>query len=158
MRKRCNRRVYALVNPVAHAIAGAAITPREALDALRLRELLHIESFRTGSATQADWKALADMLNICETMATEGVGREALPACEAAQQALERSHDRSRATGRWGVDGPGLQALRELYAWHDAQRTSISRSQYERLIALTVARMRQAVAQARRDGGVRVID
>lgn len=157
-RKRCVRRVYALVNPITHAISGAAVTQKSLLDKLRLAELTALESFRTGAATREDWKALADMLNLCETMASEGVGREALPACEAAQEALERTHDRFKATGRMGMDGPGLQALRELHEWHDAQRTSIARSEYERLIKLTAARIRNAVKRAAADGSVKVLE
>lgn len=157
-RKRCIRKVYARVNPILLAMQGAAITPKDALDALRLRELSHIESFRTGTAGREDWRALADMLNLTETMASEGVGREALPFCQQAQMALERAHDRFKATGRYGMDGPGLEALRELYAWHDAQRTAIARSQYERLIALTAARMRTAMHEAKRAGDIRVLE
>lgn len=157
-RKRCIRKVYARVNPIQLAMEGAAITPKDALDRLRLVELSAIESFRAGTASKEDWKALADLLNVCETMTHEGIGREAIPACQAAQAALERAHDRHKETGRYGIDGPGLQALRDLYEWHDAQRTAIARSQYERLIALTAARMRTAMFQAKRTGSVRVLD
>lgn len=156
-RKRCVRKVYQLVNPIAHAMAGAAITDKASLDKLRLKELSCIESFRAGTADREDWKAIADVLNLCETMATEGIGREAMPSCEAAQAALERAHDRHKETGRYGIDGPGLEALRELFEWHDAQRSAIARSQYERIIALTAARMRGAIARARGDQTIRVL-
>lgn len=157
-RKRCVRKVYQPINPIAFAIQGAAITPSHLLDKLRTRELSAIESLRTGRGERGDWDALADMLNLCETMATEGIGREAMPSCEAAQGALERAHDRFKETGRMGIDGPGLQALRELYEWHDAQRTSIARSQYERLIRLTSERIRTAVRKARADSSVKVME
>lgn len=156
-RKRCKRKHYALVDPITHALVGAAVTDTAALDKLRTVELSAIESFRMGEATGEDWRALADLMNICETMAAEGVGREAMPACEGAQAALERAHDRYKATGRYGIDGPGLEALRELFAWHDAQRSTIARSAYERLIRLTAARMRTAIAQARADGSIKVL-
>ena len=136
---------------------GAAITDKASLDKLRLKELSCIESFRAGTADREDWKALADCLNLCETMATEGIGREAMPSCEAAQAALERAHDRHKETGRYGIDGPGLQALRELFEWHDAQRSAIARSQYERIIALTSARLKNAIARARGDQTIRVL-
>lgn len=156
-RKKCRRKVYALVNPIAYALAGAAITDKASLDKLRLKELSCIESFRAGTADREDWKALADMLNLCETMATEGIGREAMPSCEAAQAALERAHDRHKETGKYGIDGQGLQALRELFEWHDAQRSAIARSQYERIIRLTGDRMRNAIARARGDQSIRVL-
>jgi hypothetical protein len=157
-RKRCIRKVYSLVNPILYAMEGAAVTTKERLDKLRMLELSALEAFRMGQATNEDWKALAEILNLCETIASEGIGREAIPACEAAQAALERAHDRFKATGRYGIDGPGLQALRDLYEWHDAQRTAIARSEYERLIALTAARMRTAMQEVKRAGAVKVLE
>lgn len=156
-RKRCIRKVYQLYNPIDLAIQNAAITSKEDLDKLRLRELSAIESFRAGTADKEDWKVCADLLNLCETIASEGIGRESLPICEAAQNALERAWDRNVATGHYGIDGPGLQALRELYEWHDAQRLSIARRRYEQLIALTQSRMRTAMLRARSGGQVRVL-
>jgi|GEM_PF-3833829 len=48
--------------------------------------------------------------------------------------------------GRMGLSGPGLQALREVIGWHDAQRSSIARSRYEQAIRLTEARTRSGHA------------
>ena len=39
MRKKTRRKVWALVNPIQHAIEGAAITPEDKLNQLQLREL-----------------------------------------------------------------------------------------------------------------------
>lgn len=144
MRKHTRRRVYELVNPIAHAIAGAAITDSANLDKLRMRELSAIESFRIGRACRQDWLALADMLNICETLARDGVGPEALEPCLAAQEALGACHDRHKRTGKLGFTGPELQAMRDAYGWHDAQRTNISRSRYEAGIQKTANRIRSA--------------
>ena len=52
-----------------------------------------------------------------------------------------------KATGRMGLDGPGLQALRELYAFHDLQRQSVSRSVYERAIVKTAQKVRGAAPE-----------
>jgi hypothetical protein len=153
-RKKCRRKVYALVNPILMAIEGAAVTDKACLDKLRLLELAAIDAFRIGRATKDDWKALADLLNLAETMATQGIGRgEVLPACEQAQEALERALDRHDATGKLGIDGPGLEALRELHEYHDLQRLSISRSQYEQMIRLTANRIRSWVGQRREIAG-----
>lgn len=144
MRKRTRRRVYALVNPIELAIAGAAITDTRLLDQLRIRELSALEAFRTGQAGRQDWRDLADMLNIAETMARSGIGPEVLPVCDRAQQALAAAHARHQAHGRPGVDGTGLQALRELAEYHDLQRASVSRAEYERAIKATADRIRGA--------------
>ena len=72
-RKHTRRKHYALVNPIDCAMQGAAISPSGLLDRLRLVELSAIESFAKGQATASDWRAVADFLNIAETMARGGV-------------------------------------------------------------------------------------
>lgn len=144
MRKRTKRKVYSLLNPIAHAIAGAAITDSASLDKLRMRELSAIESFRIGKAEKEDWMALADLSNICETLCDMGIGPEALEPCRKAQEALSEAHRRHTETGRLGVTGPELEALRQVYEWHDLQRLSISRSAYEKAIKRTADRIRSA--------------
>lgn len=139
-----HRKVWTLVDPIAHAIVGASVTDSRVLDGLRMRELSAIECFRTGSATREDWMAVADMLNITETLALDGVGPEALAPCLRAQEALGAAHARYERTGHIGVSGPELQALREGYQFHDLQRQSISRSRYERAILTTANRIRSA--------------
>lgn len=52
-RKHCRRKVYPLVNPIARAMEGAAITPDNLLDKLRLQELSAIDAFTRGKATRA---------------------------------------------------------------------------------------------------------
>lgn len=137
MKKQCKRRHWNLIDPVAHAIAGAAITDQASLNKLRLIELSAIEAMSKGQATINDWQSLVDMLNICEIMALEGIGPEALVCCEIAQQALEGVAKRYETIKRMGLSGEGIQAVREVYDYHDLQRTSISRSEYERMIDKT---------------------
>lgn len=88
-------------------------------------------------------------MNLCETLAHEGVGPEALEPCAKAQDALIDAARRFTKTQKMGLTGPGLQALRDVIEWHDLQRSSISRSQYERVIKLTVDRVKS---------GYRVVD
>lgn len=144
MKKRCNRKHYALTNPILHAMQGAGITESTDLDKLRVRELSAIESFRIGQANKDDWMAIADMLNIAETLAKDGVGPEALEACERAQAALSEAHRRFKEHGRIAVTGPELQAFRDCYEFHDLQRTSVARSRYEQAIQKTANRIRSA--------------
>jgi hypothetical protein len=152
MKKRCNRKIWAKINPVAHAIEGAAITPQHQLDRLRVRELAAIDAFTRGAASLTDWRDLTNMLNLCETMAREGIGPEALPACADAQSHLIESAQRFERTGRMGTTSPGIQALRTLYEYHDLQRQSISRAEFERMIRLTSARIKS------RTRGVEVVE
>lgn len=143
-RKKCRRKHYPLVNPVDCAIAGAAITDTARLDKLRLLELSALEAFRTGQATPADWRQLADMVNIAETMALDGIGPEVLEPCRLASEALGEAHFRFTTKGKLGLAGQELQALRELHEFHDLQLSSISRGEYERAIKKTADRIRSA--------------
>ncbi len=137
MRKRCIRRVWAKIDPIKYVIDGVQITPESALAHTRLRELAAIEAFRTGVATLQEWADANAMLSLCETMARGGIGPEALDACERTEAALIDAASRYERTGKMGIDGPGLRALRDLYEYHDIQRTSISRGEYERWIKKT---------------------
>ena len=146
MKKRCIRKVWALVNPIEHAIPGASITPRAMLDHLLVRELSSLEAFARGGARLNEWSDMAAINNLTQTLASMHIGPEALPDCEKAEAALIEAAARYQSTGRMGLSGPGLQALREVIGWHDAQRSSIARSKYEQAIKLTEARTRSGHA------------
>jgi hypothetical protein len=137
VRKKCRRKHWNLLDPIAHAIAGAAITDQQSLNKLRMLELSAIEAMSKGQGTITDWQSLVDMLNICEMMALQGIGPEAFNACNIAQKALSDAAKRYEAIKQMGLTGQGIQAIREVYSYHDLQRTSISRSEYERIIDKT---------------------
>ena len=142
MRKRCRRKIWSTeINPIAHAIAGASITDKQSLDKLRLGELSALESMRMGQGTLEDWRMLADMMNICETFGNSGIGAEALPDCQKAQDSLYKAAKRYETTKRMGLDGAGIQALRDVHEWHNLQRNSVARSIYEKMIQKTVNRL-----------------
>lgn len=143
-RKRCIRKVWALRDPVSMAIAGAAITDTALLDRLRMIELQALEAFRVGQATKCDWDHLADLCNLTETFCERGIGPEAMEPCQRAQDALGQAHRRHIEHGRIAVSGPELQALRVCYEYHDLQRSSVSRAEYERAIEHTANRIRSA--------------
>jgi len=136
-RKKCRRKIWDKVNPIEYAIAGAAITAEDKLDKLRLSELSAIESMVKGNATTSDWRVLVDMLNIAETMGTHGIGIELLAVCQIVQKEMEAAAHRYEKTRKMGLTGTGIRYIKELYALHDLQRTSISRSEYERMIEKT---------------------
>ena len=138
MRKQCRRKIWSKTNPIEHAITGAAITSEEKLDKLRLSELSAIESMVKGNATTADWRVLVDMLNIAETMASHGIGIEVLAVCEIVQTEMEAAVHRYEKTRKMGLTGTGIRYIKELYALHDLQRQSISRSEFERMIDKTI--------------------
>ena len=144
MRKQCKRKVWSLINPIQHAIDGARVTAEKHLNHLRLVELGAIEAFAKGRARPEDWRALADMLNICETLAKDGIGPEALTSIEAASAALENAHARFKAGKTMGFTGEELQHVRDVCQYIDLQRQVISRQELEQAIRKTADRIRSA--------------
>lgn len=147
MRKTTKRKHWKLIDPVRHAILGAGITQDHLLDKLRLIELAALDAMTKGLGTIQDWQELTDMMNISEVMAMNGVGPEALPFCIRAQDALQEAALRYQNTMRMGLTGDGINALREVFEYHDLQRRSIPRSEYEKYIVKT----RQRIASKARE-------
>jgi hypothetical protein len=137
MRKRVKRQVWALINPLVHALEGASITQREKLDKLRVMEYSALDAITKGRGTVQDWHTLTEVLNLSETMARAGVGPEVLPVCEKAQKALHEAAIRYQSTYKIGLTGEGIKAVRDLIEYADLQQSSISRSEFERYIQKT---------------------
>jgi len=87
--------------------------------------------------TIQDWRTLVDVLNLSEVMGKAGVGPEVLPVCAKAQDALHKAALRFEETKKMGLDGPGIQAIRELIEYADLQQASISRSDFEKYVKKT---------------------
>jgi hypothetical protein len=145
-RKRCKRKVWALLNPLEHAKAGACITSRTDLDTLLTREIGSLNAFTNGNATMRHWSDMVNVNNLTQTLAGMGVGREAMPDAHKAEAGLIEAAERFQRTGKMGLSGPAIQALRDIIEWHDLQRSSIPRSQYEEAIRLTAARIKSGHA------------
>lgn len=143
MRKKCKRKHYALVNPIVHAIEGARITSDDLINQLRQREKITIEAIvnNTPDGLYA-YQGLCELLGIAETMARNGIGVEVLPACEAAQSSLIKLKTRFEKWGKWDITPTELHTLNELCEWHDLQRQSISRGEYEKFLKNATNRMR----------------
>lgn len=137
MRKRTKRKVWNLIDPLIHAIVGAAITQRDKLDKLRTLEYAALDAITRGKGTITDWRTLVDVLNLSEMMGKNGIGPEVLPICEKAQESLHKAAMRFQETKKMGLDGQGIQAIRDLIEYADLQQSSISRSEFERYIKKT---------------------
>jgi len=137
MRKQTKRKIWALIDPIQHGIIGAAITPRQTLNKLRFTEYAALESMVKGSGTIHDWRTLVDVLNLSEMMARNGVGPEVLPVCEKVQDSLHKAALRYQETMQMGLDGPGIQAVRDLLEYADLQQSSITRAEFERYVQKT---------------------
>ena len=137
MRKRTKRKVWNLIDPLTHAIVGAAITQRDKLDKLRTLEYAALDAITRGKGTITDWRTLVDVLNLSEMMGKSGIGPEVLPICEKAQESLHKAAMRYQETMQMGLDGVGIKAIRDLIEYADLQQSSISRSEFERYIQKT---------------------
>lgn len=138
MKKKCRRKIYQLVNPIEFAIKGAAVAEKQKLDKLALVELMAIESLVKGQGTVNDWRVLVDMMNVSEVMGRNGIGPEVLPVCEEVQKYMVEAKERYEKTGKMGLSGPGIKAIKELFAYAELQRSSIPLSEFERMIDKTV--------------------
>ena len=138
MRKKTKRKVWALIDPIQHGIIGAAITQRDKLDKLRMLEYSALDAITKGQGTIHDWRTFVDVLNLSETMARNGIGKdEVLPVCQKAQKALHEAALRFQSSKRMGLSGEGIQSIRDLIQYADLQQSSISRSEFERYIQKT---------------------
>lgn len=130
--------MWALLDPIAHSIVGASITPRQTLDKLRVTEYAALDAITKGLGTIQDWRTLVDVLNLAEQMARGGIGKdEVLPICEKAQTALHEAAMRYQKTMRLGLDGVGIQAIRDLLEYADLQQGSVTRAEFERYVQKT---------------------
>jgi hypothetical protein len=138
MRKKTKRKIWALLDPIAHSIVGASFTPRQTLDKLRFTEYAALDAITKGLGTIHDWRTLVDVLNLSEQMARGGIGKdEVLPICEKAQTALHEAAIRYQKTMRMGLDGVGIQSIRDLIEYADLQQGSITRAEFERYVEKT---------------------
>jgi hypothetical protein len=137
MRKRTKRKMWNLIDPIQHSIVGAAITQRDKLDKLRLLEYAALDAITKGQGTVQDWRTLVDVLNLSEMMGKNGIGPEVLPICETAQASLHKAALRYQETFKMGLDGVGINAIRDLIEYADLQQSSIPRSEFEKYIQKT---------------------
>jgi hypothetical protein len=136
MRKHTPRkRTWKLVDPIAHAIEGAALIPANLIMNLQIIEQAAISAFMNGTATKSEWRDLAMLCNISEQLCLQGVGSAEVRApLDIAQEALRQAARRYKENGRVGFSGVELTAMRDIIDWHDLQRTSIPRKEYEKAI------------------------
>lgn len=135
MRKQTRRKIWNTdLNPVTHAMVGAAVTDDESLSILRKKEDGSMEAFRSGTATPHDWNNINAVVQLAESMAAANIGPEVMVHVKIAEMHLIDAHDRWRRIGKMGSTGPGLQAFQDIIEYHELQRTAVARSVYEKHI------------------------
>lgn len=91
---------------------------------LKIRNWASFDAIVNGSGNESHANDLVNAVNVAMVMAEAGLGREEIPAIRAAQKAVIEMGARHEKTGRFGFDGPGLQAMKLLLSIHDAQLES----------------------------------
>jgi hypothetical protein len=143
MRKRTVRKVWQKVNPLEFAMAGASIMTRDDCDKLLARELSSLDALIHGAGGLDEWNDLVNVNNLAEALALDGVGRdEVMPTVKEVETHLIEAAERFQRTGKMRLTGPAIQAMRSIIEWHDLQRSSIARSQYERTIRKVTAQIK----------------
>lgn len=124
MRKRCVRKHYHAVNPVALAIER--VSPAE-VTAIVANMWTAFESLQFGRAQRQDWDVLAKANNHGLVFSRDqGVGPEHQDLFEACHDHLLSIAARYRRTGKLGANAQELNALREMCQVHDLQLQSVT--------------------------------
>lgn len=149
MRKRCRRKVWGVNPDAVHvAIVGARVIDDRRLAELRALEHAALDAFQFGRAEWKHWGAITGVVQAARVLVEFGVGPEVQPTIEQVERFLEAAQARHEATGRLGATGPDLQAVRDLFEYHDLQRTSVDLATYQRAVEKAINRARNAVAPA----------
>lgn len=132
------------LDPMGLVRQNVSLLSDDQIAALRLRELSSLEALRSGRGELADLKDLADVLNMAETLASMGVGPEAKPSIDTAQEALLAIKKRVENWGKIQVLPSEVDALSDMQAWYDLQRQSVDRATLTKATNLCFNRIRGA--------------
>lgn len=135
MRKQTRRKIWdTSLNPVTHAMTGAAIADEESLNILRKKEQGSLHAFRHGTANKHDWNNINAVVRLAESMANAGIGPEVMVHAKIAEMHLLDAHERYKRIGKMGSTALGLQSFQDIIEYHELQRTGVARSVYEKHI------------------------
>lgn len=114
MRKQCKRQVRAIVNP----LTAMRPAPKQKTERVMVRFLTALDAMANGQHPGLEeWRDLSDVVNTIETLALHMgklIPSEVMPAVTAATEAMAKAGARYREGKTMRLDGPGLQALRDL--------------------------------------------
>lgn len=154
-RDQATERIAQCIDQAAHARAAAALLNKapEQMTRDQVRDIitgcrLAMEDLRTGQADEAQIGWLVNAVNLALILAEQGLGDDAdMAAIKAGQDGLVRLIARQKRLGRFGLDGPGWQALSAALAVHDAQIESEDLTDRMMLCALVTLRQRIEAGQ-----------
>lgn len=135
MRKRTRRKVWALRDPISHAMSGARKVSEDTnLVTYSIKTHASMEALVKGVATKQDMSHLAMANNMVAALMKQGFATPHAPDAEASANALDAIAQRARDKGRVLATGPEIVALNQMLAIHDAMFDTISVSEYNRAV------------------------
>ena len=133
-------------DPVDLAISRAALLTDAQRAALTTPTTTALQRLRTGGFTPADWKDLADAMNVAEALAELRIVSDHGDSFAAAQAALANLITTHRTRGRWVARGAELTAI-DTAAWlHRIQLAHCTQGELDSAIRRVQRRVRGALA------------
>lgn len=93
-----------------------------------------IDALTGGYAEKNHFDTIVYALNIGSILAANGLGAEYTDLLDPAKNAMQRCKDRYLQSGKFGLDGDGLQAIREVAGLHEAQVALATQGELEAAI------------------------
>ena len=113
------------------------MTPVELKD-LRDKENKAFDAMVSGKGTIDDWVQLSEAINLTWMFATNGVGHEAFVCCELAILEMEQTKERYNKTGKMGLTGTAIHAIKDVLEYAALQQVSVPRSDFEKMIDISL--------------------
>ena len=138
MRKRCNRKIRPLINPLQHvADSIRPVTSHKSflLD-LNLKNHSAMAALSQGKANKGDMDTLVACLNVTKALYLMGVGAEYGYVAKGGLEALLAVCQRGAATGRFVMRSSEMAAINEAIELHDAQLETITVKELERAMKI----------------------
>ena len=133
-----------LVDPIRHAIEGAAKPSAANIKQIVQALALAGKAMREGVATAGDWGVVAGAVDMAIAIERGGVVRGLMGHFEACQHVLQTIHDRAMATGQWQRTSLWHYELDELVNFinlHTYQLQQLSRSELEQALDRATAKI-----------------
>ncbi len=151
MRKRSKYRPRTVLqDPMSFVLSGMQPLPRlkDQYLAIQIRHRAALEQVRTGNATKQDIDTLVGMVNMTESLALLGHGKEWLSQINEAQSRLYDLAQRgAQQDMRFVMKAPEWEALKELTQVHEAQLESSTVLDIERAYELVQKTLRTGTAR-----------
>lgn len=153
---RIPRQSFGLVNPIQHAIAGAA--KPEPADIKQIITVLEqaATAMREGRGTAQDWGIIAGSLSLAISIELGGIVRGFSEEWADYQIVSQDIHDRAMLTGQWQrttLWAAELASMRNFIRHHTFQLKQLSRSELETALHRAAAKIKSEgfVAEVVRD-------